>query len=357
MSPSKQEGTATAAEQLGSMSLGESAEKKDDNTEPNAENGTPSKKVCSACEKKSDALMKCRACKCVWYCDKECQNKHWKEHRKDCKHIKKELDKRGGKLDLGNEKDVGPIRKLPPKEECPICMRVLPLHTRLQTYKTCYGKTLCGGCELQHFTRSGGRHTCAFCRTAAPKSDEDYLARLSKRVERKDAEAICQLAMKHGDGARGLPVDQAKCIDLLRQSADLGFSDAQYHLGTCYHFGERGLEQNKEEALKFWKKTAEGGDILSHQNLGGTEFGNGDRVAAMRHWRSSASGGLRMSMDNLKLCFEDGYLRHGDLAETLQAFYVARAEMSVVEIILFFTCQSSQKTKTFTLKISTSVDI
>ena len=52
--------------------------------------------------------MKCRACKCVWYCDKECQNKHWKEHKKECKRIKKELDKRGGKLDLGTELDVGP---------------------------------------------------------------------------------------------------------------------------------------------------------------------------------------------------------------------------------------------------------
>ena len=33
------------------------------------------------------------------------------------------------------------------------------------------------------------------------------------------------------------------------------------------------------------------------------------------------------SMEILILCFEDGLLRHGDLAETLQAFYFARAEM------------------------------
>ena len=94
------------------MSLGESTEKKDSETGTNTKNGTPTKKeMCSACGKKSSTLMKCRACKCVWYCDKDCQNKHWKEHKTECKPIKKELDKRGGKLDLGTEEDIGPLGK------------------------------------------------------------------------------------------------------------------------------------------------------------------------------------------------------------------------------------------------------
>ena len=66
-----------------------------------------------------------------WYCDKECQNKHWKEHKKECRLVKNILDQRGGKLDVGTEKDLGPLAALPPKEECPICMHVLPLHTVL----------------------------------------------------------------------------------------------------------------------------------------------------------------------------------------------------------------------------------
>ena len=32
-------------------------------------------------------------------------------------------------------------------------------------------------------------------------------------------------------------------------------------------------------------------------------------------------------MEGLIECFEDGLLHHGDLAETLRAFYLARAEM------------------------------
>ena len=88
-----------------------------------------------------------------------------------------------------------------------------------------------------------------------------------------------------------------------------------------------GLERNKEEALKYWEKSAEGGDVHSRHNLGCTAIENGDAVAAMRRWRLSASGGFRISMKSVLLCFEDGLLHHGDLAETLQAFYRARAEM------------------------------
>jgi TPR repeat protein len=123
-------------------------------------------------------------------------------------------------------------------------------------------------------------------------------------------------------------VDQAKFIDLLRQSADLGDSSAQYHLGNFHLIGDMGLEQNEEEAIKHWKKAAEGGNLMAGHNIGSFENNtNGDYVASMRHWRLSASGGYKLSMDCLIDDFEDGFLRHGDLADTLKAFYRARAEM------------------------------
>ena len=331
MATPKEDGSAAAAaEQLDSMSLGKSAEKKEnDETESNEdaeENEAP--KRCSACDKESDALMKCRACKCVWYCDKECQNKHWKEHKKECKRIKKELDKRGGNLDLGEELDVGPIGTLPPREECPICMRVLPLDEGQQLYACCCGKVVCGSCHFQHQMKSTERvTTCSFCRTTLPDSDEEILAQLQKRIKLKDPDALVNLAMAHGRGKLGVPVDQARCIELLRESASLGFPPAHSQLGNFHKFGEMGLEQNEEEALKYWKEAAEGGHVQAQNNLGAIEDGRGDDVAAMRHWRLSASGGSRRSVTNLIICFEDGLLQHKDLAETLQAMYCARAEL------------------------------
>ena len=48
----------------------------------------------------------------------------------------------------------------------------------------------------------------------------------------------------------------------------------------------------------------------------------------MRHWRLSTSGGDKDSMHNLIVCFEKGLLHHGDLAETMRAFYRSSAEMT-----------------------------
>ena len=327
MASSQEDGAAATAQQLGSMSLRESVGKKDNDAEPTTKNGTPSKLSCSACGEKSNTLMKCRACKCVWYCDKKCQNKHWKVHKKECKRIKKELDERGGKLDVGTELDAGPLGKLPPREECSICMQVLPIHESLRTYFPCCGKTICCGCDHQHSMKSGKGRTCAFCRTAVPRSDDEILAQLHKRVKLKDPVALCNMALVHGDGDYGLSVDQAKCIELLRESSDLGSDSAQYQLGVFYHDGEMGLEQNEEEAIKNTEKAAEGGYLMARYNLGVAEHIKGNRAGAMRHLRLSAAGGSKESIHDLIEYFEVGLIHHGDLAETLQVFYRARSEM------------------------------
>ena len=330
MTSSKVDGIAAVAEQLASITLGDSAERKDNGTGSTAKSGTTPTKLCSACGEKSNTLKKCTACKCVWYCDKKCQNKHRKVHKHECKRIRKELDQRGGKLDVGTELDIGPLEKLPPREECPICMRALPLHAMLHTYAYCCGKTVCAGCDFQHQRKSRELAvpiTCEFCREPVPESDEEALAPLRKRVELKDPEALFSIATHYGLGKNGLPVDQAKCIELLRESADLGFLDAQYHLGQFHYNGTMGLEQNEEEALKYYKEAAEGGHVVARHNLAGIEFRSDNHLAALRHFRLSASAGFKPSVNSLIARFEVGMLRRGDLAETLQAFYRSRAEM------------------------------
>ena len=151
---------------------------------------------------------------------------------------------------------------------------------------------------------------------------------LTKRVELRDPIALCSMAMHYGNGTLGLATDQTKCIDLLRQSASLGSPSALYQLGNYHRFGRMGLEQNEEEAIKCCKKGAEIGDLSSWHDLGLDEMIADNHVAAMRHLRLSASGGYRDSIVVLMAYFGDGLLHHGDLAETLQAFYASRAEMA-----------------------------
>ena len=206
-------------------------------------------------------------------------------------------------------------------------MSVLPIHESLQMYFSCCGKTLCGGCEYQHQMKSSGELTCAFCREPIPKSDEERLARLGKRVKLKDPDALQNLGVLYYTGAYGLSVNQKKGIGLLREAADLDCTVAQYQLGTFHYNGEMGLEENKEEGIKYWEKAAEGGDVVARHNLGHVQKNNCDFVSAMRCWRLSASGGIRRSMEDLIDYFEGGVLHHGDLTETMQAMYRSKAEM------------------------------
>jgi TPR repeat protein len=216
-------------------------------------------------------------------------------------------------------------------------MRALPIQNKLQAYAGCCGKTICSGCDFQHQIKSAeqaaergqkpGPSTCAFCRTPVPKSDEDVLAQLRKRVELKDRLALRNMALNHGLGDLGLPVDQAKCIELLHRSAALGFPAAQYQLGNFYRDGMMGLRRNEKEELKYHKEAAEGGHLVARHNLACAEVKNGNHIAAMRHSRLSASGGYWRSMGALIGCFQEGFLQHEDLAKTLRAFYRARAEM------------------------------
>jgi len=135
------------------------------------------------------------------------------------------------------------------------------------------------------------------------------------------------MGLVYGRGWYGLPVDQTKCIEFLRQSADLGCRKALHDLGYCHLYGQMGLEQNDGKALFYLKKAAEDGDMHARHRLGCVEDERGDDLAAMRHFRLPASGGYRASMEYLIDNFEDGLLHYNDLVETLQAFYRARAEV------------------------------
>jgi hypothetical protein len=53
--------------------------------------------VCVVCE--NPAEKRCSGCYVVWYCDIECQNKNWSEHKSQCKQTRKEYVEAGLKFD------------------------------------------------------------------------------------------------------------------------------------------------------------------------------------------------------------------------------------------------------------------
>mmetsp|Transcript_22663 Transcript_22663/g.65256 ORF Transcript_22663/g.65256 Transcript_22663/m.65256 type:complete len:351 (+) Transcript_22663:161-1213(+) len=304
--------------------------------ESTAESNKP-EKFCSACGRSgaSTDLKKCTACKCVFYCDVSCQKSHRKEHKFHCKQVQTILAKRRDTAEEGE--CLGPLEEPPPREECPICMRVLPIEEELGSYMTCCGKILCSGCLLEQEKRLdalNAERTCAFCRTVAAKSPEEQHQRELRRMVMKDRVAILGVALNFRDGCVGpsrstgiVPVDKAKSVELLRQAADLGSEGAHYRLGMLHQTGEMGVTINEAKAMSHYEEAAERGHVFSRHNLGVVAYGGDNKTLAMRHFRIAAAAGYGQSIDGLILCFEDAVMRHSDLAESLQARDRAQLEM------------------------------
>ncbi len=45
--------------------------------------------LCKSCHTRMDKILRCSQCKKVYYCNIECQKKHWKQHKKKCLKNKK----------------------------------------------------------------------------------------------------------------------------------------------------------------------------------------------------------------------------------------------------------------------------
>eukprot|EP00956_Cyclotella_meneghiniana_P040624 scaffold200883_cov96-Cyclotella_meneghiniana.AAC.1 len=70
---------------------------------------------CAACGKADVSLKSCKACKLVKYCGVDCQVAHRQMHKKACRIKAAELF------------DAQLFAQPQAKEDCPICMRMLPV--------------------------------------------------------------------------------------------------------------------------------------------------------------------------------------------------------------------------------------
>eukprot|EP00956_Cyclotella_meneghiniana_P041299 scaffold222121_cov33-Cyclotella_meneghiniana.AAC.1 len=89
---------------------------------------------CAACGKADVSLKTCKACMLVKYCGVDCQVAHRPMHKKACKEKAAELF------------DAQLFAQPPAKEDCPICMRMLPSENSGCSYNSCCGKIICTGC-------------------------------------------------------------------------------------------------------------------------------------------------------------------------------------------------------------------
>lgn len=98
-------------------------------------------------------------------------------------------------------------------------------------------------------------------------------------------------------------------VKILLAVAEKGSSSVQFVLGRCYSYGF-GIEQNYEEAVKWYRKAAEQGHAIAQNNLGGCYLqGHGvkqDFEEAFRLFLKAAEQGRATAQKNVGICYREG---------------------------------------------------
>jgi TPR repeat protein len=191
-----------------------------------------------------------------------------------------------------------------------------------EVYYACCGKNICGGC-VQSFCKSGNMKKCPFCneRTSGKTAEETVQDKM-KRVEANDAGAISALADCYYHGHLGLQQDLAKALELWRQAAELGSSQAHYQLGTYYHEGG-----DMKRAKFHYEAAAMAGHGPARCNLGLMEIKSGNTERAVKHWMIATSTGDYNAMQCMIELFTQGMVSRDAIDSTLIAYNNSCAEM------------------------------
>ena len=142
-------------------------------------------------------------------------------------------------------------------------------------------------------------------------------------AEQGDIELQCELGYCYFYG-RGVVEDKEEAVKWFRKVAEQGNADAQVNLGQCYRNGW-GVAEDKEEAIKWYHKSAEQGNVDAQYNLGNCYFdGEGvpeDKEEAVKWYHKAAEQGDAVAQYNLGNCYFNG---EGVPQDTAAAVYWLR---------------------------------
>ena len=237
-------------------------------------------------------LKRCNACYLVRYCSVKCQKDHRPKHKKECK-------KRAA--DLKDEI----LFKQPESScygDCPICCLPLSIDPSKSRLMGCCSKLICNGCNwanMKRETEERLRHTCPFCRTSMPKTEE-FHQQLMKRIEANDPVAMGQMGKKRCEEG-----DYTAAFEYFAKAATLGDAASHYQLSTMYHIG-MGVEKDEKKYLHHTEQAAIGGHPHARHNLGCMEGMNGRFDRALKHFIIAVKLGHDKSLDGAKGLYEAG---------------------------------------------------
>ena len=151
------------------------------------------------------------------------------------------------------------------------------------------------------------------------------LEALRRAAEQGNAAAQTNLGNMYSNG-RGVQQDRAEAVRWYRLAAEQGFARAQTNLGVMYSDG-RGVQQDRAEAVRWYRLAAEQGFARAQTNLGNM-YSNGrgvqqDRAEAVRWYRLAAEQGFARAQTNLGVMYSDGRGVQQDRAEAVRWYRLA----------------------------------
>ncbi len=133
-------------------------------------------------------------------------------------------------------------------------------------------------------------------------------ARNTETVSKQQLEQWFEMGRKYGFG-EGVSVDYKEAVKWYRKAAEGGHAKAQNNLGVCYVEG-KGVAKDACEAVKWFTKSAEQGYVQGQASLGVCYF-KGDGVAqnyseAARWWQKAAQQGDKNVQFSLAALYTKG---------------------------------------------------
>ena len=267
-----------------------------------------------------------------------------------------------GSIDLHVDADDDVFTSTP-KDECPICLVRLPSDNGDTVYLSCCGKTVCIGCPHANKTMlqeemakletsvnaaaaDDGQHAstihvaahpivkcltkdsypCPFCRRALPRTDEEIVSVLKKRMDLQDPQAYFNMAGYAREGLHGVARDEQKAVSLLERAAALGSAEACSDLFLCYLLGLCGVEQDSAKARSLLIRAAKGGLAQARHNLATLEYESGQIDAAIRHLKISTAAGYKLSLESMEELRDEGHISEEEYNRAVADVVAAQKE-------------------------------
>ncbi|KAK1733449.1 hypothetical protein QTG54_015864 [Skeletonema marinoi] len=266
--------------------------------------------LCGTAEVDDIKLKTCTACKSVRYCSIKCQKEHRSQHKRACK-------KRAAEL---HDEILFKQPESSHKGDCPICCLPISLEKAKSTMMSCCSKVICNGCYHSNDVRivqEKLKPTCPFCRHLDPKTKDEEIKNIMKRVNANDPVAMVQMSFR-----RYRSGDYDSAFKYVNKAAELGDAGAHYQLACFYHEGQH-VEKDAKKKVYHLEQAAIGGHPNARYNLGIEEKTNGRMDRAMKHWIIAANLGCDDSLDALKDGFRRGLVSKDDFAAALRAHQAA----------------------------------